>query len=111
MDLAGNVVAASSLQPIPSGFLFYTKPSQITMTPIQREQLAYLGMKTELLRDTRYNGKYIAILGGKLVDSDEELPELAKRVYSKYGYIPILMTKVVAESRKFESSSPEKPST
>jgi hypothetical protein len=66
-------------------------------------------MKAELLRNSDYNGKYIAVFGGRVVDSDENLPELAKRVYSKHGYVPILMTKVTAQSRKFESSSPEKP--
>jgi len=42
----------------------------------------------------KYEGKYVAILGEKIVDVDEDKRKLAKRVYGKYGYRPIYIEKV-----------------
>lgn len=98
----------------PASGSFFTYPAltiahqDYNIMQLEKERLAFLGMKGELLRNDRYRGKYIAILDGRLVDSDEDLKRLAKRVYSMHGYIPIYMDKVTEESiRKFENSSPE----
>jgi len=74
---------------------------------LEKEQLAFLALKSNLLNDQRYREKYVAILQGRVVDSDLSLAQLAKRVYEKHGYVPILMTKVTDKIRKFENSSPE----
>jgi cell division protein FtsZ len=43
---------------------------------------------------SKYEGKYIAILNGEVVDADSEFSILAERVYSRYGYADIYMPKV-----------------
>jgi hypothetical protein len=53
-----------------------------------------------------YRGKWVAILNRSVVDSDIQFSSLAKRVYEKYGYRAILMTRVDAESRLFNVPSP-----
>ncbi|WXG39452.1 MAG: DUF5678 domain-containing protein [Candidatus Freyarchaeum deiterrae] len=60
---------------------------------IEKERLAFEKMQeTGLLN--KYKGKYVAILNEKVIDSDEDKIRLAKRVYTKYGYLPIYMDKV-----------------
>ena len=53
-----------------------------------------------------YEGKYIALINKEVVDSDPAFSPLAKRVYKKYGYKAILMTKVEAEPRVVRIRSP-----
>jgi hypothetical protein len=43
---------------------------------------------------SKYEGKYIAILNGEVVDADGDFSILAERVYSRYGYKDIYMPKV-----------------
>jgi len=70
-------------------------------TPIDEllwpDRKAFLGMKNSLLADPKYAGKYVAILDSKLIDSDDDQGRLAKRVYGKYGYRRIYMSKVERE--------------
>ena len=42
----------------------------------------------------KYEGEYIAILSGEVVDVDNEFSILAERVYSRYGYKDIHMPRV-----------------
>jgi hypothetical protein len=56
-------------------------------TKWQREQRAFVQMLPQLLASHR--GQYVAIHDGQLVDSGAELVPLAKRVYVRYGYVPI----------------------
>lgn len=51
--------------------------------------------KTELLKE--YENKFIAIVNNEVVDSDEDFPALAKRVYKKFGYKDIFMPKLTKE--------------
>jgi hypothetical protein len=74
---------------------------------LEKERSAFLKMRTRLLATPEYYEKYVAILHGKVIDSDAKLADLAKRVYVEHGYVPILMTKVTSKIRKFENSSPE----
>jgi hypothetical protein len=73
----------------------------------KRERDAFMKMKEDLLRDERYRGKFVAVYGGNPVDSDENNRELAKRVYKKYGYIPIYIDKVEKKEEIIEIPSPE----
>lgn len=41
-----------------------------------------------------YEGKYIALLNGKVLDYSEDFSQLAQRVYEKFGYKEIFMTLV-----------------
>jgi hypothetical protein len=63
------------------------------------DRKVFLDMKNSLLADMRYAGKYVAVLDGKLIDSDDDRVRLAKRVYDKYGYRQIYMSKVEREER------------
>lgn len=72
---------------------------------LMQEQAAFERMKSKLLQT--HKDKWVAILDGQLVDSDEDDGILAKRVYAKYGYRTMLITEVRDEPRVWEFSSPE----
>ena len=60
-------------------------------------------MEKDLLED--YKGKFVAVFKGKVVGSDESIQKLAKKVYKKYGYIPLYVQKV-GERRSIRMPSP-----
>ena len=65
-------------------------------------------MLPNLLQDPRYNGNYVAIVNGKLVDSDPDKTILVKRAYEKFGYRPISTFDSVSKEKEYaEFSSPE----
>lgn len=72
---------------------------------LHEEIAAFERIKPELLKT--HKGKQVAILNGQLVDSDEDKRALAKRVYAKYGYRPILMIEVRETPRVYTIDSPE----
>jgi hypothetical protein len=65
--------------------------------------------KEELLK--QYEGKYIALVDGLVIDSDIDFSELAKRVYATYGYRAIFMTRVIRNEKSHKISSPKFKST
>ena len=54
-----------------------------------------------------YEGKYIALVNGKVLDSDKDFNTLAKKVFGKYDYRPIYMPFVTREKRKFRIATPK----
>lgn len=86
---------------------FFSSPKLTEADPLEAERNSFLSRKSELLQDSRYRDKYVAFLRGELIDCDRDLRILAKRVYKKFGYVPIYMDQVTEKKRKFESSSPE----
>lgn len=104
LQMIANPTIAGS-QPRP----FFSGRKMSNLQRLELEKAAFTRMKDDLLHNSRYYGKYVAILDGKVIDCDGELAILAKRVYAKKGYIPIYMTKVAPEIEKFENSSPETP--
>ncbi len=44
-----------------------------------------------------YYGKYVAVYGGNIVDSDRDEGELALRFYRTFGYVPVYIHKVGTE--------------
>ena len=48
------------------------------------ERQAFWAMYTQLL--SMYEGKYVAVLNGQVVDSDVDERALVQRVYQKFGY-------------------------
>jgi len=74
---------------------------------IEEEREAFQKLKKKLLRDPRYRGKYIAVYQGKIVGIGEEKGELARKVYKKYGYVPIYIGKISREKIHMEVPSPE----
>jgi PHD/YefM family antitoxin component YafN of YafNO toxin-antitoxin module len=72
---------------------------------LHEEIAAFERIKPELLKT--HKGKQVAILNGQLVDFDEDKRALAKRVYARYGYRPILMIEVRETPRVYTIDSPE----
>jgi hypothetical protein len=60
-----------------------------------RERRAFQRLRPSLLRT--HLGKYVAIHEGKVVDSGKDKIALALRAYSRFGYVPIFVTQVLAE--------------
>jgi len=58
------------------------------------EQIGLKGKMYKLIRDSLYNGKYVAVFQDAVVGCDEEKEKLAETVYEKYGYVPIYIDKV-----------------
>lgn len=45
----------------------------------------------------QYRGQFVAIVGGQVVDSDQDFSKLAQRFYGWYGYRDLYMPKVTEE--------------
>jgi hypothetical protein len=74
----------------------------------EKERAAFLRLKKKLIGDANYSDKYVAIVGGRMVDSDSDKILLANRVYSKFGYIAMYIGKVTRKERILEYPSPER---
>ena len=61
------------------------------------EKLLFKQKKKQLMKDPNFNGKFVAVINGSVVDSDSDESILMKRVYAKYGYQPILIEKIGEE--------------
>lgn len=79
-------------------------PDQI----FEREKNSFAKLKETLLNDPNYLNKYIAVVGGKVVDSDYDDSVLAERVYKMFGYIPLFIGKITRKERVVELPSPER---
>jgi hypothetical protein len=53
----------------------------------EAEKKAFWAMRAELL--DQYEGFYVAIYQGRVVDHDSDKLKLGLRVYNKFGYCPI----------------------
>lgn len=76
------------------------------MVDFESEKSAFKRMYDELSKDDSYMGKYVVVIGGKVVDSDSDKIRLAERTYDKYGYLPIYIG-YVGPQRFVEVPSPE----
>lgn len=74
----------------------------------ERNKNSFNRFKETLLYNKDYANKFIAIIDGKIVDSDYDRSELAERVYTDYGYVPLFIGKVVKQRRYRELPSPER---
>lgn len=75
----------------------------------EREREAFLRLEDSLLGHETYRGKFVALHGGTVVDVDVDKRELAKRVYARFGYIPIYIGRVERTRRVVDMPSPEGP--
>jgi len=64
---------------------------------IKLEKYSFVKEKEKLMGDPNYSGKFVAVIDGTVVDSDPNEITLSKRVYTTYGYIPILIQKIADE--------------
>jgi len=60
------------------------------------ERQAFWAMHVQLM--SMYEGKYVAVLNGQVVDSDIDERALVQRVYQKFGYKPIYVPLVTSGS-------------
>lgn len=74
----------------------------------EKEQQAFLKLKSSFLRHGTHRNKFVAVFGGKVVGVDKDIKKLAKRVYDKHGYVPIYIGKVQKENRVAELPSHER---
>ncbi len=65
---------------------------------LRREETAFKKMFYQLLLD--YEGQYVAIHQGEVIDSDTELMRLHNRVYLKIPELPVLFKKVTTEPER-----------
>ncbi|MFQ5340060.1 MAG: type II toxin-antitoxin system Phd/YefM family antitoxin [Anaerolineae bacterium] len=70
------------------------KRRQATQKAFERERAAYAQLE-ESLRP-QYEGLYVAIRGGQVVDSDADELTLITRVYERFGHGPMYVRKVGA---------------
>lgn len=68
----------------------------------EREFRTFVHLKPQLLKDPRYAGKYVAILNGKVVDSDSKKLELALRVQRKFPNEAPFVAEVSGKERIIE---------
>jgi hypothetical protein len=61
-------------------------------------------MLPELLKT--HKGKWVAVYKGQVVDSAENVGDLAERVYARLGYQEIYMDEVLEEPRVYRIPSP-----
>lgn len=76
------------------------------MSSFEDERSAFVKMRAQLEGDPSYRGKYVAVLGGTVVGVDDDMRELARRAYAKYGYRPIYFG-FLGPERVVELPSPE----
>lgn len=64
----------------------------------------YQSNRSKLLQ--RYQGEYVAIVNGAVVDHDRDFSALAKRVFDRFGYRSIYMPRVQREEAVVRIRSP-----
>ncbi|MBO3840165.1 MAG: hypothetical protein QXU09_02020 [Thermoproteota archaeon] len=72
----------------------------------EKEKTAFEKMLEKLYKDDSLRGKYVAVLNGRVIDSDYDKLKLVERTYKKYGYSPIFFG-FVGQKRVIEIPSPE----
>ncbi|HEY3330850.1 MAG TPA: hypothetical protein VGK19_12555 [Capsulimonadaceae bacterium] len=63
--------------------------------PFWKEVVAFASIPKSRL--TRYNGQYVAIFHGDIVDNDRSEADLARRFYRNHGYVPVYIHRVGVE--------------
>jgi len=76
------------------------------LATLKAEQAAFLRLKSQLLRS--HLGQFVAILGGEVIDSDNDDRALTRRVYARHGYIPIYIDRVTEDPVVKRILSPKK---
>ncbi|MGA2683256.1 MAG: hypothetical protein ABSF44_15830 [Candidatus Bathyarchaeia archaeon] len=97
---------------IPNPLVVAYSPS--TKSPSASERIfnenkeVFIKLKDGLVQKPEFENKFIAIKDGKMVDSDYDRSILVERLYTKYGYVPLFIGKVVKQEKYKELPSPEK---
>lgn len=70
--------------------------------PFWREVDAFAHIPKEDL--AAYDGRYVAVYEGAIVDSDLDEGELAQRFYDTHGFVPVYIHKVGIEDNLIDAS-------
>ncbi|MCI0474855.1 MAG: DUF5678 domain-containing protein [Anaerolineales bacterium] len=88
--------------------LYCAWKEQLTLSQLPAQFLedraAFQRMLPELLKT--HKEKWIAVYQGQVVDSAENVGDLAERVYARLGYRAIFMSQVLEEPRVYRLPSP-----
>jgi len=71
----------------------------------EQDKLTFKQKKSSLQMDPHYRERYVAIVKNEVVDDDTDKLKLAKRVYEKYGYVPMYVGFVGKKSRRIKIPS------
>jgi len=91
------IVSNTSQREVSEERVFYLdllSKTNLDLSKIQTEKLAYQLQRKKLLQDSSLIGKYVAFHNEKLVDSDFDFVVLAKKMHDKYGNSPILIERL-----------------
>ncbi len=80
-------------------------PAQRAEAEMQAERNAFERKRAQLMR--RYPGKYVALLGGQIVDHDRDDEALAARMFKKFGDAPFYLARLEETPAVYELPSPE----
>ena len=96
--------------PNPSVMANSSAPKSISASDqiFDRNKNSFVKLKEELLRDEAYVNKFVAIIDGKIVDSDYDRSALVERVYAKCGYLQLFIGKVTKQKRYRRLPSPRR---
>ena len=73
--------------------------------PLAAEEQAFERQRAKLLR--RYNGQFVALYGGRVIDHDEDAEALAVRLFAKLGDVPFFIARVEGKPSIYDLPSPE----
>jgi hypothetical protein len=66
----------------------------------EQERQAFESLKPELLRT--YQGQWVAIYQGKVVEAGEDRSQVLDRVYDRFGYVPVYVQQVEEQPRVYK---------
>lgn len=89
------------------GYVEAESPYSEAMLAFEEERSAFEGMLDRLRKQEKYVGKYVAVLHGRVIDSDVNKRKLVGRVYERSGYVPLFVG-FVGRQRTVEVPSPER---
>lgn len=76
------------------------------LNALAKERVAFLSMKEQLLETHR--GQYVAFKDGELVDSDSDEGTLVRRLYDRFGAVPLYIKKVEEDERTYRIPGPRR---
>lgn len=85
-----------------------TKSISASEQIFDRDKNSFVKLKEKLLHDKVYVKKFVAIIDGKIIDSDYDRSALAERVYTKHGYVQLFIGQVTKQKKYRELPSPER---
>jgi len=87
---AGEIMSATDILPAP-----IVDAQQTWNQKWETERRAFRRMLPDLLKS--HQGLYVAVHGEQVVESGDDLVEVALRAYQRFGYLPIYVERATSE--------------